>query len=215
MKSLIDNGVDIGGNQTITGNKRISNNGDTPFVDFGQQNSQLDVQSTNIDVSSLPSSGSVYGGITFTEKNNQRIGKVETSLSSSGVAQTVLSASRYDGTSYTYASIGPSVTSNYKKIYNFGQGGNNSSYLKIPLGGTSSQFLTICWGLCNPGSSTAGATVSFPVAYAATPRVTVTLVNAGDAGYCAYVWSRSKTGFSAARHGGTGSADWVAIGISN
>ena len=215
MKSLIDNGVDVGGRQTITGHKRIANKGDTPFVKYGQQNSQLDIQAINIDSSNLPSSSNVYGGITFTDKNDLRIGKVETSLTSSGVVQTVLSVSKLIGTTYTYASIGASVTADGKKIYNFGQGGNTSSYLKIPLGGSSNKFLTISWGLCTPGSSSAGSTVNFAVAYDSMPRVQVTLVNGGDAGYCAYVWSRSKTGFSAARHGGTGSADWIAIGISN
>lgn len=215
MKSSIDNSVTLGGKQVIKGAKKIANAGNSPFI-LNESNSQLDIQCTNIDVGVLPAE-TKYGGITFLDKNAQRIGKVETSFNSSGGARTSLSASRYTGSEYIYASLSAQVTADYKKIFSFGQSFSNSNpgYFKIPTA-NAGLYVLICWGYTTGvGGSGNAKTITYPLAYTSAPRVTLTGVLNTRRAYNPYITTGTTTSFGATNYGTETdwACYWIAIGF--
>lgn len=118
MNSSINNDVTLGGKQKITGKKLISNNGQVDTI-LNENNSQLVLQATNLDVGNVPSSGRKYAGITFTDINAQRIAKVEPSIASDGTHECALSASTYTGSEYKTVTLRVGIAPDGSKYSNF------------------------------------------------------------------------------------------------
>ncbi len=207
----LNNTVKIAGTQTITGNKLFSNDGTDDTTVGAGSGSQITAQATNLDINNLPSSGAVYGGITLTDVNNIRVGKVETKIQSDGIMGCVLSSSKYADSAYTYAAIGTFINSSNKVLYRLGQGHANAthSYMKIPLNDYG-LYLLICTGYISSGSAT------FPLAFTSTPRCAVSLISTAAAGYVTYIGARSTTSISLKRNSVSDSnvtGDYIAIGF--
>lgn len=152
MKSSIDNSVNIGGRQEITGYKTFSNA--NPY-------DQLAVQMEHIDQNITPSTN-MYGGLTFTDAQAKRVGKIEIAQTNVGDISTGLSISReVNGvTKYAKLSIGMSpagtpfcqaLEPNYSGLIGLGMTFSNPKvmpadgilYLNIKVGSQSNALVTI------------------------------------------------------------------------
>lgn len=209
MKSSIDNSVNLGGKQDVTGLKEFSADVAADDLNDTARYNVL-VKCDSVDNAVAPSSAVDYGGIEFRDKNDLRFAKVEVGHTSDDVVQCKLSASRVINGTFEFAGLGVGLNANGKKTIDIGQNyrGSNPAYYKVPTN-KAGLFLLVCFG-----SSIGSAT--FPLAYTSTPCIVCSLVTDGDAGYCSYVGKKSTTSFTILRHGitaGEATANWIAIGF--
>lgn len=215
MNSLINNNVTLGGAQTISGMKTISNDGESLSY-------QEKIICKNLDFNNLPESDA-WGGIEFDDVNETRISKIEPSVTPDGTSRMNLSASRLvnnvmkyaivsvgvsqDGTAFTEAPASDKANSIVTT-----QSFNASLYCIFGNG------LKIQW---NNKTGAASGTITFSTPFSGTVYKVATSVNDANEPRVIVCNTFTTTGFNFTcyRQNGSGTItaatpfSWIAIGV--
>lgn len=184
MASLINNAVNLGGNQTISGAKTIS---------YGDG---LYIKSPTTDTSTPPTADNLYSGITIYDKNGVRFGKFEGIYTTADYAGVQLSASRLiDGVLKYTSGLGLTMdNAGNAKTFCPPSDLINSIVTTVAIRKTGNGYvkfgngLQIAWGSVQSGST---ATFSHP--FSNIYSVVLTQHHGANVGYSAYIWSYSTT----------------------
>lgn len=204
MRGLIDNSVNLGGEQTITGHKK-----------FMQK---------NVDTNNLPESGTKFGdGITFVDVNNKRIGKISPSLNSSGLLTLDINSSSDLSGSTKYATISPRVTSS-GDVGIWGSASAENSMFVTTAAHTFNTYsgyvkfgngLIIQWGRASNTVSGSLMSITFPTPFTEATSYSVTgsstLASGTNQGHD-FVSSLTATNFKFQLNSDMAPANWIAIG---
>ena len=199
MRGLIDNSVNLGGVQTITGAKIF------------QQN--------NLELGVTPDSTIRGAGIVFTDKNGVRVGKIEPKQTTSGDSSLCLSASNLVNDSLEYSVLQSRVFNDGKKdIFTTSASAINNTVVttvshkytdvnNIKFG----NGLIIQWGKTDTPS-----TVTFSTPYTETPTVLITQNRDSANDRNCMVNTITTTSFKTLRYGSESAGnglEWFSIGI--
>lgn len=215
MKSLIDNDVNIGGAQKITGRKT-----------FTAYNPAFFIENNMVERNVTPSDGFIYGqGIKSIDKNGQYIATLieHVVYNNSG---NVLSYTHIGIPKFLSSSTGPEYAS-VSLVYNNTSG---ETYFEAPSSDVVGSVITtdaiskasngyvklgngiiIQWG--TEENVAQNGTITFSQAFSAAPSVTLTQIATTDTAYHVYLSAVSSTNFTVKRHGDApDDFSWVAIG---
>ena len=196
MRGLIDNSVNLGGAQTITGQKKF--------------------MQTKIDVDNIPTDTVVLGeGLTFVDKNGVKIGKIEPQYRANGYIELVAS-SEINGVKTSVSSR--AKADGTKDVYISGNSSDNNTALTT----TSHKYtdvnnikfgngLLIQWGKTDTPN-----TVTFSTPYSQIPTVLITQNRSSANERNCMVNTITTTSFKTLRYGSESAGnglEWFSIGI--
>ena len=209
MRGLIDNSVNIGGDQVITGVKKISND----------SNPQAKIICENLDVNNLPASD-IWAGLQFDDVNGVRIGKIEPSIRPNGTIQINLSGSNLINDVIKYCSLSACVGADGKTwVESPASDKNNSVVTTVAKSKELSGYyklgnkLIVQWGWVGSFGTDTVVTLPTPFASENAWAGSITALSATAYGYPTYFKVRTATNFTGRRNDNNKpSALWVAIG---
>lgn len=175
MNSSINNNVNLGGKQTISGVKSFLQN---------------ICRKLSVAFDSTPSS-TINSGYTIKDVNNNMVASFQGIKYATGTNRAQMEIIGNSGTS---RAMYVQETSDGGVTYSYGQQAG-SSWVMIPRG--VNNYLLFCWG----GATLAtGDTVTFPKAYSNPPSVQITMNSSTAYGFPAYLQSVTTTNFKARRN---------------
>lgn len=195
MRGLIDNSVNLGGAQTITGQKKF--------------------MQTKIDVDNIPDD-TIWGeGLTFVDKNGIKIGKIEPQFRANGYIELVSSSeingvktsvscrTKADGTKNCY--ISGNSSDNNTAVTTVSHKYTDVNNIKFGNG------LLLQWGKTDTPN-----TVTFSTPYSEIPTVLITQNRSNANERNCMVNTITTTSFKTLRYGSEGAGnglEWFSIGI--
>lgn len=197
MHGLIDNSVNLGGDQTITGAKKF--------------------MQTNIDVDNPPTDEVARGaGLTFVDKNGVRIGKIEPKHQTSGCME--LSLASQQKTDYVTVLTTRAKTDGRLSVYTTAASNeNNTAVTTVSHKYTDVNNIKFGNGLIIQwGKTDTPNTVTFSTPYTKIPTVLITQNRSSANERNCMVNTITTTSFKTLRYGSESAGnglEWFSIGI--
>ena len=199
MRGLIDNSVNLGGDQTITGAKTF------------QQN--------NLELGVTPDSTIRGAGIVFTDKNGVRLGKIEPLQKSDGSLDLAFSASNLVNDSLEYSVLHSRIFSNGTKDIQTTAASATDNTVVTTVSHKYTDVNNIKFGnelIIQWGKTDTPRTVTFSTPYNETPTVLITQNRDSPNERNCVVNTITTTSFKTLRYGNESAGnglEWFSIGI--